>query len=63
MNTRTRKMNIPQKVNELKVKALKEIKKRLTDEDPLIRLEAAHRILILDNVMSANSLKVQSATI
>ena len=63
MNTRTRKMNIPQKVNELKVKAYKEIKKRLTDDDPLIRLEAAHKILLLDSMMRASDFSMKSAII
>lgn len=55
MNTRTRKTDIEQGINKLKVSALKIVRNQLRDKDKKIRLEAATKVLYLDSVFRNNS--------
>ncbi len=54
MNSRTRKTDIEQGVNKLKVIALKIVKQQLRDKDKQTRLEAATKVLYLDSVFRNN---------
>jgi hypothetical protein len=55
MNTRTRKTDIEQGINKLKVSALKIVRNQLRDKDKKIRLEAATKVLYLDSVFRNNA--------
>ena len=61
MNTRTRKTDIEQGINKLKVLALKIVRAQLKDKDKQTRLEAATKVLYLDNVFRNNSNEVMAA--
>ena len=61
MNTRTRKTDIEQGINKLKVLALKIVRTQLKDKDKQTRLEAATKVLYLDNVFRNNSSEVIAA--
>jgi hypothetical protein len=61
MNTRTRKTDIEQGINKLKVLALKIVRAQLKDKDKQTRLEAATKVLYLDNVFRNNSNEVMVA--
>jgi hypothetical protein len=55
MNTRTRKTDIEQGINKMKVLALKIVRAQLKDVDKQTRLEAATKVLYLDSVFRNNS--------